>query len=52
MMLGSMIGGGLIGGAIADASSGGMLPIVDLPYIKNKSPLATGVDIETGEFTL
>ncbi|SEW20349.1 hypothetical protein SAMN05428988_3082 [Chitinophaga sp. YR573] len=52
VLLGSMIGGGLIGGAIAGAASGGMLPTVDLPYIKKKAPLATGVDIETGELTL
>lgn len=48
-------GGGLIGAALADkgAAASGTLPVVDnLPYIRKKQPLATAVDIETGEFTL
>ena len=47
--------GGLIGAALADkgAAGEGTLPAVDnIPYIKKKAPLATSVDIETGEFTL
>lgn len=52
------MGGGLIGGAIAGAAAGGSsyagaLPLVEnVPYIRRKAPLATSVDVETGEFTL
>ncbi|SFE96422.1 hypothetical protein SAMN05518672_11356 [Chitinophaga sp. CF118] len=53
-------GSGLIGAAIVGAAAGeetsmsvSVLPTVDnIPYIRKKAPLATGVDIETGEFTL
>jgi hypothetical protein len=52
-IMGSALGGGLIGGAIAESATSGMLPMIEVPYInKKKSPMATGVDIETGEFTL
>jgi hypothetical protein len=50
--------GGLIGDAIMETATGGplgkgILPTVDnIPYIVKKPPFATGVDIETGEFTL
>jgi hypothetical protein len=52
------MGGGLIGGAIVGAASGGsskagILPLVEnIPYIRKKPPLATNVDVETGEFAL
>jgi hypothetical protein len=48
-------GGGLIGAALADkgAAENGTLPAVEnIPYLKKRPPLATSVDIETGEFTL
>lgn len=54
-ILASAVGGGLIGGAIAGAAAGGpgVLPLVEnIPYIRKKAPLATRVDIETGEFAL
>ncbi len=53
-IIASAVGGGLIGGAIAGASAGsGVLPLVDnIPYIRKKAPMATRVDIETGEFAL
>ncbi|QHS58796.1 hypothetical protein [Chitinophaga agri] len=50
--------GGLIGAAIAEAASSrstlvGKLPVVkNIPYIRKRAPLATSVDIETGEFAL
>jgi hypothetical protein len=50
-IIASAVGGGLIGGAIAGSATSGMLPVVQIPYIK-KAPMATEVDIETGEFTL
>ncbi|MCF6407222.1 hypothetical protein L3C95_30285 [Chitinophaga filiformis] len=55
--VGAGLGGGLIGGAILGASGGatttGGIPLVEnVPYIGKKAPLATRVDIETGEFSL
>ncbi|PWV51741.1 hypothetical protein [Chitinophaga sp. S165] len=53
-IIASAAGGGLIGGAIAGAAAGSaVLPLVDnIPYIRKKAPMATRVDIETGEFAL
>ncbi|SFD85654.1 hypothetical protein SAMN05518672_103539 [Chitinophaga sp. CF118] len=52
-ILGGGLGGAIVGAAMGGQTAVGTLPIVEnIPYIKKKAPIATGVDIETGEFTL